>query len=71
MTRPVCNGTSATAPTLSLWAVISLVVGIVQFVLGLPTFFIKGGPSWLETIAKQIVGELEKDVLTFILMSLG
>ena len=28
MTRPVCKGTSATAPTLSLWAAISLVVGL-------------------------------------------
>jgi hypothetical protein len=71
MARPVCSGTSATAPTLSLWAAISLVVGVVQFVYGLLTAFIKGSPSWLETIAKQIVGELEKDVLTFILNAFG
>ena len=70
--RPVCGGTGLGVATISLWAAISLVVGTVLSVYGLLTAFIpQGNPPWLAVIAKQIVGELEKDILTFILNEFG
>jgi hypothetical protein len=71
MARPVCSGTSATASTLSLWAAISLVVGIVLTIYGVLTSFVKANPPWLQTLLQQIVGELEKDFLTALLQTFG
>jgi hypothetical protein len=57
---------------MSLWSAISIVIGAILAVYGILTAFVPdSNPSWVSTVIKQIVSELEKDVATAILQALG